>query len=79
MESKRTEQESAEGDTEDAERGIAAEPEILDADWSEYFGGLNGAAVVYDSSARRYTVHNSEFASTRRSPCSTFKIISSAG
>lgn len=66
-----------EGDTEDAERGIAAEPEILDADWSEYFGGLNGAAVIYDSSARRYTVHNSELASTRRSPCSTFKIISS--
>lgn len=66
-----------EGDMEDAEWGIAAEPEILDADWSEYFGGLNGAAVIYDSSARRYTVYNSELASTRRSPCSTFKIISS--
>lgn len=69
--------EGTEGDMEDADRVIAAEPEILDADWSEYFDGLNGAAVIYDSSARRYTVHNSELASTRRSPCSTFKIISS--
>ncbi len=66
-----------EDDTEDADRGIAAEPEILDADWSEYFDGLNGAAVIYDSSACRYTVYNNDLASTRRSPCSTFKIISS--
>lgn len=69
--------EGTEGDMEDADRVIAAEPEILDADWSEYFDGLNGTAVIYDSPARRYTVHNSELASTRRSPCSTFKIISS--
>lgn len=74
-ETEKTEQRSAEGV--DADRGIAAEPEILDADWSEYFDGLNGAAAIYDSSARRYMVYNSELASTRRSPCSTFKIISS--
>lgn len=54
-----------------------AEPEIIEADWSEYFDGLNGAAVVYDASSRQYTMYHSELAMTRRSPCSTFKIISS--
>lgn len=56
---------------------IKAEPEIIEADWSEYFEGLNGAAVLYDASDRQYTIYNRELASTRRSPCSTFKIISS--
>lgn len=54
-----------------------AEPETTEEDWSEYFDGLNGAAVLYDASADRFTVYNSELAGTRRSPCSTFKIISS--
>lgn len=53
------------------------EPEIVDADWSEYFNGLNGEAVVYDVSNRRYTMYNGEQAMEGRSPCSTFKIISS--
>ena len=51
--------------------------EILEEDWQEYFEGLNGAAVVYDVSEMRYTVFNTELARTRRSSCSTFKIISS--
>lgn len=55
----------------------AEEPEIVEAEWGEYFAGLNGAAVVYDASNRQYMIYNSELASTRRSPCSTFKIISS--
>ena len=46
-------------------------------DWSEYFNGLNGTAVVYNPSNRQYTIYNQELAETRRSPCSTFKIISS--
>lgn len=54
-----------------------AEPKIVDVDWSEYFQGLQGAAVLYDASAGQYTVYNQELAWTRRSPCSTFKIISS--
>lgn len=66
-----------EGDTENIAESIAMEPEIVDADWSGYFNGLNGKAVVYDVSNRRYTMYNSEQALTRRSPCSTFKIISS--
>lgn len=63
--------------TEDGSRDIRTESEIVEDDWSDYFNGLNGAAVLYDSSANRYTIYNSELASTRRSPCSTFKIISS--
>ena len=41
------------------------------------FNGRNGTAVLYDASNRRYTIYNDELAETRRSPCSTFKIISS--
>ncbi len=62
-----------EGNTKD----MAAEPEIVQRDWSEYFNGQNGTAVIYDASDRRYTIYNDELAATRRSPCSTFKIISS--
>lgn len=53
------------------------EPEIIETDWSGYFDGLNGAAVVYDASENRYLIYNEALAQTRRSPCSTFKIISS--
>lgn len=53
------------------------EPETVCADWSEYFDGLNGAAVVYDVSNGQYTMYQRDLAVTRRSPCSTFKIISS--
>ena len=57
--------------------GGEEKPEIVEADWAEYFDGFQGAAVVYDVSALRFMVYNSELAQTRRSPCSTFKIISS--
>lgn len=63
-----------------AEETEAAEtkvPQEAEADWSEYFDGMNGAAVLYDASAMRYTVFHRELAETRRSPCSTFKIVSS--
>lgn len=68
---------STEADTEDAADSIVMEPEIVCADWSEYFDGLNGSAVVYDAADRRYTMYNADLAETRSSPCSTFKIISS--
>ena len=68
---------SIEADTEDSTEGIVMEPEIVDTDWSEFFNGLNGEAVVYDISNRRYIMYNGDSAMTRRSPCSTFKIISS--
>lgn len=66
-----------ETETEGDCKSIAVEPEIRYADWSEYFDGLNGAAVVYHASEMQYTIYNNELALTRRSPCSTFKIISS--
>lgn len=68
---------STEADTEDAADSIEMEPEIVCADWSEYFNGLNGSAVIYDAADRQYTMYNSDLAETRSSPCSTFKIISS--
>ncbi len=64
-------------ETEDDTEDMEVEPEIAHADWSEYFNGLNGTAVIYDASNRRYTIYNDELAEARRSPCSTFKIISS--
>lgn len=52
-------------------------PEIVEIDWSSYFNGLNGTAVVYDAASQKYTIYNHDLAITRSSPCSTFKIISS--
>ena len=68
---------STEADTEDAADSIGMEAEIVCVDWSEYFNGLNGSAVIYDAADRRYTMYNADLAETRSSPCSTFKIISS--
>lgn len=53
------------------------EPMITEVDWSDYFEEINGAAVIYDPTENCYQVYNQEVALTRRSPCSTFKIISS--
>lgn len=69
--------ESQEESEQRSDVGSDREPEIVSADWSEYFNGLDGAAVLYDASGRRYTVYHSELAMKRSSPCSTFKIISS--
>lgn len=68
---------SSETNTEDSIEDIVIEPETVCVDWPEYFNGLNGTAVVYDTSNRQYTIYNQDLAETRRSPCSTFKIISS--
>ncbi len=53
------------------------ELEMIEADWSEYFDGFQGTAVLYDASKMQYTVFQPELALARRSPCSTFKIVSS--
>ena len=68
---------SGEANTEEPVEDTVAEPETVCVDWSEYFNGLNGAAVIYDTSNRQYTIYNQDLAETRRPPCSTFKIISS--
>lgn len=61
----------------ETEKELELEPKMIEADWSEYFDGLNGTAVIYNASAREYTLYNRDLALTRSSPCSTFKIISS--
>lgn len=53
------------------------EPIMAETDWSNYFEGINGAAVIYDPNENCYQIYNQELALTQRSPCSTFKIISS--
>ena len=55
----------------------APEPVITQANWAGYFGGLNGAAVFFNPDENEYLIYQEEMATTRRSPCSTFKIISS--
>ena len=60
-----------------SEKAAAKSPTVTDADWSGYFEGMNGAAVLYDPDENHFQIYNRELADTRRSPCSTFKIISS--
>lgn len=50
---------------------------ITEVNWEECFEGINGAAVVYSPFENSYQIYNPELADTQRSPCSTFKIISS--
>ncbi|MDY4838168.1 MAG: penicillin-binding transpeptidase domain-containing protein [Lachnospiraceae bacterium] len=68
---------SVEEETESSAETIDVTPEIVEADWSNYFKGLNGTAVVYDATNQQYTIYNRDLAVTESSPCSTFKIISS--
>ena len=66
-----------EEETDNSAETIDVTPEIVEADWSNYFNGLNGTAVVYDATNQQYTIYNRDLAVTESSPCSTFKIISS--
>lgn len=45
--------------------------------WGDYFGKLNGTAVVYDPSGNSVEIYNAKLAGERRPPCSSFKIVSS--
>lgn len=54
-----------------------SEEQIIESDLSKYFNNLNGSAVLYDDTNNKFVIYNSELATTQRSPCSTFKIISS--
>ena len=66
-----------EEETDNSVEIIEVTPEIVEADWSSYFNGLNGTAVIYDTTDQQYTIYNRDLAVTQSSPCSTFKIISS--
>lgn len=45
-------------------------------DYSEYFQGISGCAVVYDEISNTYFLYNKENCETEVSPLSTFKIVS---
>ena len=45
-------------------------------DYSEYFQGISGCAVLYDESSNTYFYYNKEKCETEVSPLSTFKIVS---
>ena len=66
-----------EEETDSSAEIIKIVPEIVEVDWSSYFNGLNGTAVIYDAAKQKYTIYNRDLAVTRSSPCSTFKMISS--
>lgn len=52
-------------------------PVIADVNLENYFDGINGAAVIYNPVENSYQMYNRETALIQRSPCSTFKIVSS--
>lgn len=52
-------------------------PLIEKIDYDKYFNGIDGSAVFYTPSENKYEIYNEKDAYERRSPCSTFKIISS--
>ena len=45
-------------------------------DYSEYFQGISGCAVIYDESSNTYSLYNKEKCEKEVSPLSTFKIVS---
>lgn len=45
-------------------------------DYSEYFQGISGCAVLYDASSNTYSYYNKENCENEVSPLSTFKIVS---
>lgn len=49
---------------------------MVEADWDEFFGNIDGCAVVYDMNADLYTVYNKSEVTRRVPPCSTYKIYS---
>lgn len=66
----------AETTTDEVQEEIA-QAITVEVNLSNYFDEINGAAVIYDPTENCYQIYNQELALTRRSPCSTFKIISS--
>lgn len=55
---------------------VIPDPVWNTVDYSEYFQGIQGCAVVFDSREDEYQVYNEELCYTQVSPCSTFKIVS---
>ncbi|HBF3756519.1 TPA: penicillin binding protein transpeptidase domain-containing protein, partial [Clostridioides difficile] len=45
-------------------------------DYSDCFEGISGGAIFCNTKNKEYNIYNKELIETRRSPCSTFKIVS---
>ena len=43
----------------------ADDPGVEETDWSAFFEGLNGSAVLYDPAENQYQIYNLEEAQTR--------------
>lgn len=65
-----------EGVMENASENTVDRVKMNDVDYSQYFGDFQGCGVFYNYDENSYDIYNSEKCSTRYSPCSTFKIIS---
>ena len=63
-------------DTDDMKETEAFAETDNTVDYSEYFQGISGCAVLYDESTNTYSSYNKEQCETEVSPLSTFKIIS---
>ena len=48
---------------------------MIDVDFSEYFNGIEGCAVFFNSDTDVYNLYKEELCEKRASPCSTFKIV----
>lgn len=72
-----TEAKSEDEDIKIQEPPETKEPDIVEIHLQEYFQGIDGSAVIYFPSKNSFWVYNQKMAAERRSPCSTFKIISS--
>lgn len=55
---------------------VIPDPVWNTVDYSGYFQGVQGCAVVFDSKEDEYQVYNEDMCYTQYSPCSTFKIVS---
>ncbi len=47
-----------------------------EVDYSQYFNGIDGCAVLYDNQNKIYYFYNKNLCNVQSTPCSTFKIIS---
>ena len=65
---------SVEEETESSAETIDVTPEIVEADWSNYFKGLNGTAVVYDATNQQYTIYNRDLPLQKVHPVQHLKL-----
>ncbi|MDF2999882.1 MAG: beta-lactamase class, partial [Bacillota bacterium] len=52
------------------------EDSYIELDYDSYFNGINGCAVFYDNLSEQYSLYQKELCEQQKSPCSTFKLIS---